>query len=80
MYNKLSLLYPPPQPWMRAKSLPVPKGRIAIGGQRVKFILSNTPIIQLTVPSPPQTNTCSLLKAENDFKIFSGEQLAKSTT
>mmetsp|Transcript_29256 Transcript_29256/g.61215 ORF Transcript_29256/g.61215 Transcript_29256/m.61215 type:complete len:227 (+) Transcript_29256:1549-2229(+) len=75
-----SLLYPAPHPWTRAKSFPVPSGRIAIGGhfRCFKFRESSALIIHDTVPSPPQTSMRNLEITKNDSKIGSGGPFAKS--
>ena len=47
----------PPQPSARARSLPVPSGRIATGGVYSNPAVSSRDSTQPTVPSPPHTST-----------------------
>lgn len=80
--RRLSLLYPPPQPWILARSLPVPSGSIAIGGFLDSFMssFSSASMIHATVPSPPHTSILDLGRAENDLRTRSGGPDARSWT
>ena len=47
----------PPQLSVRARSLPVPSGRMATGGAGLMLRLSMVDRIQPTVPSPPHASS-----------------------
>lgn len=63
---------PPPQDKTRAKSFPVPAGRIATGGGETKFCLSIAFKTQPTVPSPPHTRILKCGTFLNKYRPTSG--------
>lgn len=63
---------PPPQDKTRAKSFPVPAGRIATGGGETKFCFSIAFKTQPTVPSPPHTRILKCGTFLNKYRPTSG--------
>ena len=74
MYMYCILPLTAPHPRTRERSLPVPSGSTATGGNGLMQSSSMTDSTQPTVPSPPHARMRTLLRSWNIFRLTRGEE------